>query len=401
MSLRSGKSFKMAAVDTEKNTDAFQTILERLDSMTVIMKTCQDSIKTCGDNVAKCNNTLESTICPRLSTVEVEITKLKKEVKQLKDKQNELECYMKRDNLIFGGISESFPENCEQKVKFIIENKMQIESSEIKFQRVHRLGKKENGKTRPIIARFAFFGERQDVWKGRDKLKDSTLWIAEDYTHEVLEKRKILRPILRGALAQANEENPVSAYLRLDRLYIENKMYTVDTLKQLPQSLQPEVIATPKIGDDFVAFFNKLSPLSNFYPAVFNLEGQKFVHVEQYYQYKRAQVNGATEAATQIANTTCPYECKRLAKQVKVKPEWKRLSEQIMAVACKAKFEENPELLQFLKDTGDRTIIEARTDDKFWGAGLHIKDTRIQDQTKWPGKNKLGSILMELRQSVL
>ena len=279
MSLCSGKSFKMAAVDTEKNTDAFQTILERLDSMTVIMKTCQDSIKTCGDNVAKCNNTLESTICPRLSTVEVEITKLKKEVKQLKDKQNELECYMKRDNLIFGGISESFPENCEQKVKFIIENKMQIESSEIKFQRVHRLGKKENGKTRPIIARFAFFGERQDVWKGRDKLKDSTLWIAEDYTHDVLEKRKILRPILRGALAQANEENPVSAYLRLDRLYIENKMYTVDTLKQLPQSLQPEVIATPKIGDDFVAFFNKLSPLSNFYPAVFNLEGQKFVHV--------------------------------------------------------------------------------------------------------------------------
>ena len=84
-----------------------------------------------------------------------------------------------------------------------------------------------------------------------------------------------------------------------------------------------------------------------------------------------------------------------------MKPEWKRLSEQIMAVACKAKFEENPELLQFLKDTGDRTIIEARTDDKFWGAGLHIKDTRIQDQTKWPGKNKLGSILMELRQSVL
>ena len=67
-----------------------------------------------------------------------------------------------------------------------------------------------------------------------------------------------------------------------------------------------------------------------------------------------------------------------------------------MLAGCTAKFEQNPSLMKFLKDTGDKLLIEARKDDKFWGAGLDIKSEGLLSETL-PGKNMLGKILMQIR----
>ena len=63
---------------------------------------------------------------------------------------------------------------------------------------------------------------------------------------------------------------------------------------------------------------------------------------------------------------------------------------------CEAKFQQNTKLANFLKMTGETSLIEARKDDKFWGAGVAHSDPQIK-LDKYPGKNKLGKILMDIR----
>lgn len=370
----------------QKDNDPFQTILNRLESMNETLLQVQKDVK-------KCTECQTSTL-PRLNALETDMKNVKSEVNSLKEKNLQLESYIRRDNLIFGGISESEPEDCENKVKFVLTTVLQMNASEIKFQRVHRIGKKVPGKSRPIIARFLWFPDRQNVWRKRGELKEKMYWISEDYPTEIRERRNILRPILKKAI---DLKTFPTIYMVGDRLYANNQVFTVDTLDRLPAELRPETIATPVIDEDYVAFFNRNSPLSNFYPAKFMLENKEFQHVEQYFQFKKAEMCGKPQVANSILLETCPLKCKLLGKQAQANPEWRQKQEDVMLEGCNAKFQQNLRLMDFLNGTGERTIVEARTDDKFWGAGIAAKDTKLVNPTSWPGKNKLGYILMKIR----
>lgn len=58
-----------------------------------------------------------------------------------------------------------------------------------------------------------------------------------------------------------------------------------------------------------------------------------------------------------------------------------------MRKAVIAKFPQNEDIKEILLQTGNEKIIEATTDDYYWGCG-----------TDGTGKNMLGKILMEVRQ---
>ena len=73
------------------------------------------------------------------------------------------------------------------------------------------------------------------------------------------------------------------------------------------------------------------------------------------------------------------------------------MSRGYMETALKAKFQQNVGPDTFLKSTGQKLLIEASPTDLYWGAGLSLEDTDLWDQNKWKGKNKLGSLLIELR----
>jgi predicted NAD-dependent protein-ADP-ribosyltransferase YbiA (DUF1768 family) len=50
-----------------------------------------------------------------------------------------------------------------------------------------------------------------------------------------------------------------------------------------------------------------------------------------------------------------------------------------------------------LRDTGTRPIAEADPRSKYWGIGTSADTSKAKDPARWPGTNKLGQILMELR----
>ena len=68
-----------------------------------------------------------------------------------------------------------------------------------------------------------------------------------------------------------------------------------------------------------------------------------------------------------------------------------------MRKAVNAKFTQNHDLAQCLKESGKNIIVEANPSDSFWGAGLSLEDKNIWNMHMWKGGNKLGMILSDLR----
>jgi ribA/ribD-fused uncharacterized protein len=366
-----------------------EDIHDKLTNLEVSIDEVKTGIDRCNDRI----ELFENGISPRVQSVEHDVKNIKSEIDMLKDKNAKLENYLRRDNLIFGEITEEQTENCSEKVKCFIQDHLGLSADQIKFVRVHRLGQPREGKTRPIMARFHYFGDRQDVWKTRDKIYGTDFWIAEDFAPEIQEKRRILKPILKHAIDKKLCEK---AYLVADKLIIDGTTYTINDLENLPTELNPAKIATPTIGDQVVAFHNGYSPFSNFYNAKFTLEGIEYQHVEQYFWSKKAEFARNPQLRKEILREPSPFKCKSLGKQLGRLKDWNQIQENTMLTGCSAKFNQNPSLMKFLKDTGDRKIIEARKDDKFWGAGLDIKSKDLLSN-KLPGKNVLGNILMKIR----
>jgi len=69
----------------------------------------------------------------------------------------------------------------------------------------------------------------------------------------------------------------------------------------------------------------------------------------------------------------------------------------MMRRGLRAKFQQNPELMEKLLATGNMVLAECAPRDKIWGIGLAEDDARIQDPQQWKGQNLLGTVLMEVR----
>jgi predicted NAD-dependent protein-ADP-ribosyltransferase YbiA (DUF1768 family) len=66
---------------------------------------------------------------------------------------------------------------------------------------------------------------------------------------------------------------------------------------------------------------------------------------------------------------------------------WEDARLNIMESILKAKFGQNPHLMNRLTDTGNCVLINGTKQDTFWGVDLY----------SWQGENHLGEILMSIR----
>jgi hypothetical protein len=178
------------------------------------------------------------------------VTKLEEENASMRSKINSLEAHSRRSNLKFYGFDENRFENAEQLVLDFLRS-TGFDLGEMAVERAHRLGPYVPGKSRPVIVKFWHFKERERIWKilagGTNRYYHSKISIAEDFPDAIESARKRLLPIFHAAKHYRDPvtKNPVKVRLNVDRLYINNQRYTVDTLHLLPQALQPAAIYTP------------------------------------------------------------------------------------------------------------------------------------------------------------
>ena len=123
--------------------------------------------------------------------------------------------------------------------------------------------------------------------------------------------------------------------------------------------------------------------------------------MNNFFQYSKAIWHGNKITAEKILAEPSPAKCKKLGSTVIVRDQdsWNTQSLKIMETGCRAKFASDGSLSDFLKQTGNCTIVEARNDD-FWGAGKDIKLLKADDNPSWDGTNHLGHILMRIRDSL-
>lgn len=124
---------------------------------------------------------------------------------------------------------------------------------------------------------------------------------------------------------------------------------------------------------------------SNFYPAEFILDGKRWSTSEHYFQAMKFMDPKLQE---RVRKANRPNEAARIGRDrsLPLRKDWESVKERIMMRALEAKFAQNPDIKAELLATGDAKLIEDSPVDDYWGRGRDHK-----------GKNRLGVLLMELR----
>ena len=125
---------------------------------------------------------------------------------------------------------------------------------------------------------------------------------------------------------------------------------------------------------------------SNFSSHGFELDGAYWPTSEHYFQ---AQKFVGTPHADQIREVKSPKDAAKMGRDRKrpLRPDWNEVKDGIMRKAVLRKFETHKDIREILLATGDELIVENSPIDYYWGCG---KDGS--------GKNRLGEILMEVRE---
>ncbi|KAK6196443.1 hypothetical protein SNE40_001668 [Patella caerulea] len=127
-------------------------------------------------------------------------------------------------NLVFTGIVEMADENTESELNNFLHTIMGIEKNLV-FNRVHRIGKQQPNKSRPIIANFVFSKDRDLVrYEAPKTLKGKPYGVNEQFPKVINDRRKALYPHFKAA-KRMNKK----AVFKVDKLFIEGELFDPDS----------------------------------------------------------------------------------------------------------------------------------------------------------------------------
>lgn len=91
---------------------------------------------------------------------------------------------------------------------------------DVLIERAHRIGRPNDNRPRPIVAKFSRFPQREVVRKSAFKLKGANISIGEQFPKIIQERRKKLLPVMKEA-----KDRQQKAVLIKDKLFIDGKPY--------------------------------------------------------------------------------------------------------------------------------------------------------------------------------
>ena len=348
----------------------------------------------------------------KIVNLEQENQELKHEVSTFKQKLLNLEAQTKRENLVFQSILPDAPtetwKSAEERVRNLLKQYKFYNGNEVEIEWAQRVGQFKPGKCRPIVVKFSFYKTRDQIWRERTNLRGSNVFVSEDYPKEILQKRNVLYPILRAAQKEIEEKRETGGTdlrkvsLKLDKLLLNGRLYSVDELDKLPERLRPENLST-KSENGITVFYSKESIFSNFnMRCPINIENTTYNCTEQYFQYQKAMTFGDDVTADKILQAESPFLQKQFSKDIKgyVHDDWIKKEREILYKANLAKYEQNPVAREALFRTGNNQLGEASLDKK-WGTGVKIESTLATDTKSWNGQNHFGQLLMDIRKQLI
>ncbi|UIU86681.1 NADAR family protein [Escherichia coli] len=145
--------------------------------------------------------------------------------------------------------------------------------------------------------------------------------------------------------------------------------------------MQDTIINFYSTSDDYGDF-------SNFAAWPIKVDGENLAHLRTLFSGTKFLDEKYRE---EIRRVSSPMVAARMGRD-RSKPlrkNWESVKEQVMRKALRAKFEQHAELRALLLATAPAKLVEHTENDAYWGDGGHGK-----------GKNRLGYLLMELREQL-
>ena len=145
------------------------------------------------------------------------------------------------------------------------------------------------------------------------------------------------------------------------------------------------------------------SCLGQWWMCPFAVDGVTYSCAEQYMMAEKARLFHDEAMLDKIMNTNYPKEMKAYGRAVQNFHDevWESKAYSIVKKGNIAKFSQNPELWNYLKQSKNRILVEASPRDRIWGIGLGAGNPDAQNPVKWRGRNLLGFALMEVRDILL
>ena len=139
--------------------------------------------------------------------------------------------------------------------------------------------------------------------------------------------------------------------------------------------------------------------LSQWQTSPFVCGTEHYCCMEQYMMAQKALLFDDEEIRQKILSSQSPQRIKALGQKVRNFNEtvWKQAKFAIILNGNYMKFTQNPQLKNFLLQTGNKVLVEASPYDGIWGIKMAETDKMAQNPLKWNGFNLLGFALMEVR----
>ena len=357
-------------------------------------------LKSCTRKVKRHSRELAE-IKTRMTNLELNNERLTHENVDLKEKLLDLEYRSRRNNLVFEGISESDASeggyDCFLKVCNVVKF-CGIDTKTFKVDRCHRLGVKSETNQkfpRPFICCFNWYGDLTTVLSNRKNLPKH-VFVNEDLPEEWNDRRRVLRPIFNTARKVQNLKGKV--HWSKDSLVIAGKKYSSGPKNNLAEleGVVDASLSCQRKGESCVVFKGIHSVFSNFYPADFNLDGNRYRNCEQYLQAKKAECANDEYHQQKIMSSSNPFLIKRLGNRVKPTKKWTSEVKSVAYKCIREKFAQNPGLKTQLLATENLKLVEG-TKDQFWGIGMNLSEQGATDPTKWTGDGLMCEILSRVR----
>lgn len=130
------------------------------------------------------------------------------------------------------------------------------------------------------------------------------------------------------------------------------------------------------------SFSGEFEFLGNFYECPVTVDGLTFKNSEAAYQAMKTLNEEERRSFAELS----PSDAKKLGRKINLRPDWEEIKNEVMYKVCKAKFSQNPDVMELLRKTGHEELIEGNNHgDTYWGMIGGI------------GENYLGRTLMRIR----
>ncbi|XP_063389093.1 uncharacterized protein LOC134674868 [Cydia fagiglandana] len=173
-----------------------------MDEIKKMLQNIQDDIQKQKQDMKEMEENIKESINKNIdqkfSLIETRTSQLKEKIEKQQIIIDQLDNKLRKKNLVFFGVQE-VERNYDALVKLILDiinNKMEIKCQWWEIENVSRIGKKSD-KVRPVIVTITTIGRKLELIRCKKKLEDTGIYIKEDYSPAVLQKRRELQEELK------------------------------------------------------------------------------------------------------------------------------------------------------------------------------------------------------------